>query len=342
MSRSRDERFRRIVSGSERGAAASVSRALLAAAELPYRAITSIRNKLYDDRVLRAAQADCAVICIGNLTTGGTGKTPVVCWLARELHRAGKQPAVLTRGYRSGASDDADEVKLLRRLLGASIPVHADADRVAGARAIRRQHPQTDVIVLDDGFQHRRLHRDFDLVLLDATNPFGFCHVLPRGTLRESPRGLARAHAVLVTHIEAVSHNELARIETRVRDCNPHAPVYHARHEPQTSMVASRHAFVFCGIGNPQAFESAIARVATITGTARFDDHHRYTLNDLHNLESEAKQAGAEVMVTTAKDWVKLESIHPGGEIRIVPIDLELSFERDDAQRLLAQVRSAL
>ncbi|MBV8780965.1 MAG: tetraacyldisaccharide 4'-kinase, partial [Phycisphaerae bacterium] len=172
-----------IMSGQRRGGFAAAGRAMLAIAEPLYAAIMILRNTMYERGWLATHQAGRAVISVGNLTTGGTGKTPIVAWIVHELRAMGYHPAVLLRGYKA-VNGVSDEATLLRQLVAPS-PVIARPDRVAAAANAVMNDPQIDCFVLDDGFQHRRLKRDCDVVLIDATRPFGFDHVLPRGLLRE-------------------------------------------------------------------------------------------------------------------------------------------------------------
>src|SRR5687768_14020692 len=168
-----------LMSGRLRGVGPSLLRALLRAAELPYAGAMRIRNKLYDAGLCKAHELDVPVISVGNITAGGTGKTPVVRWLVTQLRSRGMAPAVLMRGYRRGSQRSSDEQALLAEALafpGEPTVVHAEADRVAGGRKVLREN-HVSTLVLDDGFQHRRLARDFDLVLIDATQPFGYGHV---------------------------------------------------------------------------------------------------------------------------------------------------------------------
>src|SRR4051812_23350103 len=196
--------YRRVMNGTERGVAAMSLRALTSAIEPIYRGVVNARNARFD-RGRSVQRVDRPVISVGNITTGGTGKTPVVRWLADALRARGIQPAILMRGYKSAPGQTSDEQELLRSQLP-SVVVHANPDRVAGAQEVLRDHPDVQAFILDDGFQHRRLHRDFDLVLIDATNPFGYDRLLPRGLLREPLAGLARAHAILITRADQSSN----------------------------------------------------------------------------------------------------------------------------------------
>ena len=163
------------------------------------------------------------MISIGNITTGGTGKTPIVQYIVRNLLTAGHRPACLLRGYKIGTSQLSDEAALLERSL--LIPVAANPDRTAAGRELITQDSEIDLILLDDGFQHRRLYRDLDIVLIDATSPFGYDHVLPRGMLREPLIGLARADVLIITRTSLVDADSLSRTQAKLRKYNPAAPI---------------------------------------------------------------------------------------------------------------------
>ena len=175
-----EQKVRDILSGRQTGPVAALLRATLSAASVPYAAAMRVRRDAYRRGVLASHAAGVPVICVGNVTTGGTGKTPMVAWVVRRLLENGFAPAILTRGYKSSAGQ-SDEAELLRRSLPASVPIVVNGNRLAGAQAARQQG--ANVLVMDDGFQHHRLRRDLDIVLIDATNPFGFGRCLPRGLL---------------------------------------------------------------------------------------------------------------------------------------------------------------
>ncbi len=189
--------FRDIVSGRRRGAAAAVVRGAAALVEPFYAAAVRRRNRRYDRRAAAAHSAGVPVVSVGNLTLGGTGKTPMVRWIAQWFHSRGVRVAVVSRGYGSKAGRANDEALELERLLP-DVPRLQNPDRVAAAREAA-ESLGCRAIVLDDGFQHRRIARDLDIVLLDATEPFGFGHVFPRGTLREPIEGLRRAGVVVLS-----------------------------------------------------------------------------------------------------------------------------------------------
>ena len=360
MHRSTEAYFRSVISGRERGVGAAVLRGAARVAEPFYAAAMRLRNWTFDAHVRRARAAPRPVICVGNITTGGTGKTPVVRWLAGELRRRGHRCAVLMRGYRGDASrGGSDEQQLLEELLDdrahPAIPVVADPDRLRGARRALEIDPQLSVFLLDDGFQHRQLKRDFDLVLIDATNPFGHGRLLPRGLLREPLVGLKRAQALLLTHVEAVSEDELARITHELRRHNAVAPLYRCRHlhtgflapdgRREPANLGGRRFFAFCGVGNPDGFVRQLDRTGgTCAGTHFFADHHAYAGSDLAAVENFARSSASDVMITTEKDWVKLRALDGASATRpqIWRATLTIEFDGDHGARLIEQIAAVV
>ena len=331
MRQSTEQHHRDFISGARRGPAATLARGLLSVAEPFYAAASSLRNRFYDAGIFRVHHASRPVISVGNITTGGTGKTPVVRWLAEKLQAAGSHPAILLRGYKGG-----DEQRMLQSQLP-QIIVEANANRVEGARLAIEKNPDIKVFVLDDGFQHRRLHRDFDLVLIDASNPFGFDHVLPRGLLREPLGGLARADAFLITHFELALSRQAAMEETLSRFDKP---IFRCRHVlTSASELNGKKILAFCGIGNPAAFDRQIESVGAIrAGSQWFADHHHYTQADVAMLGDLAKSLGAEMLVTTQKDAVKL----PKNNLPIFVAEMAIEFEGDDEAKLLDQITRSI
>lgn len=312
------DRIHRILDGRATDLAARLARSLAACAEPAYTVAVAARNRRFD-RGWGVAYAHCPVTSVGNITTGGTGKTPMVAWLCGAIHRAGFRPAVLTRGYR-GREDTSDEIELLRQLLGSSVPVVRDADRVRAASRVAREHPNVNWLVLDDGFQHRRLHRDFDLVLVDATMPFGYERLLPRGLLREPLQSLHRAHAIVITRSDAVDAASLAKLDQRIGRLAAGRPVYRARLEPRSiawesldhppTWLEGRPVLAFCGIANPDSFYALLARAgATIIEHVTFADHHAFGTGEIDTIVRRALELRA-VPVTTSKDAVRLTSDH--------------------------------
>ena len=345
--------------GEARGPGASLLRAGMSVAEPFYAATAAARNRLFDAGALRSVRLPRPVISVGNITTGGTGKTPLVRWLVGRLRDHGKHVAVLSRGYKASPGTLGDEQLMLDGLLngpGSANPVSivANPDRVAAATVLLRQRPEINVFLLDDGFQHRRVRRDLDVVVVSATSPFGYGHVLPRGMLREPMKGLSRAGAFVITHADAVGPATLVEIERQVRRHNLAAPLYQSVHAP--SALRSQHEsfpveelrvrswFAFCGIGDPQAFLNQLEALGgRRAGWRFFPDHHHYTPADLAELRHKAMTGGADVMVTTEKDWAKVGGlVSAGGGAESLPVwrvDVELRFRADDGERLWDQVR---
>jgi tetraacyldisaccharide 4'-kinase len=348
------------MSGRERGPRAALLRGVLSAAEPFYAAAAAGRNWLFDAGLRKSHRLPRPVVSVGNITTGGTGKTPVVRWLAGRLRDNGRRVAVLARGYGARPGHPGDEQLMLQRLLsqdatGHSVTVVANPDRVAAANRLLREQPGIDAFVLDDGFQHRRVGRDLDIVLVSATNPFGYGHVLPRGLLREPLRGLRRAGAIVITHADQVSQSELSAIERRTREHGATAPVYRAIHahaelhveaggetrRQPLSELRGRSWFAACGIGDPDTFLRQLQSVGgRCAGYRWFADHHRYTADDLAAVRREALAAGAEVVVTTEKDWAKMEGLSSARDDHppVWRVDVQIRFLGDGEQRLWGQV----
>ena len=346
------------MSGEARGAGAALLRAMLCAAEPFYAASAAARNWTFDAGLRDSHRVPRPVISVGNLTTGGTGKTPVVRWLAQRLRDAGRHVAVIARGYGARRGEPGDEQVMLSRLLndGTSNPVSvlANPDRVTAAQTLLHDRPEVDAIILDDGFQHRRLARDLDIVLLNAANPFGYDHVLPRGMLREPPRGIARAGAIILTHSDQASGDQLNAIENRINRYNTTAPVYRAVHALSSVRVADdssprpvddlrgRAWFAVTGIADPQSFLAQLRSTAgRYAGHRAFPDHHPYTGADLAAVRREAEAVNADVIVTTEKDWAKLQALNVArtGSLPIWRVDVTIQFPGDsEEQRLWDQV----
>lgn len=299
---------------------------MLSAAAFLYGKIVSLRNFLYDRGVFESFELGARTISIGNITTGGTGKTPLVTYVARVLADRGEKVCVLTRGYGrdderrrvlvsdgegilAGHREAGDEpVELADKLLGRAIVI-ADADRVAAAEWAKRKFGVT-AFVLDDGFQHRRARRDVDIVCIDATDPFGGGKMLPAGRLREPVENLARADIVVITRADLVDN--ISNLRSEISRFVDDTRVFEAGNELHLSQEkqAGESAMAFCGVGNPNSFFDRLRREEwPLAATRAFPDHHIYTQNDIDEIEQHAKQSGAAVLVTTAKDAVKLSDL---------------------------------
>ncbi len=306
------------------GFGAALARAGLRVASLGWIAGHAARLAAVRTGILRAERLPVPVLSVGNLTAGGTGKTPFVAWIVQRLVEQGRRPGVLSRGYgpRPDGSDVSDEGLVLRRLLGPDRPYVEDANRRRGGRRLLAEHPETDVLVLDDGFQHVRLARDLDIVLLDATNPFGYGHRLPRGLLREPPSALGRADVVVLTRAERVSTAEIAALEQRVAALTP-ALVAVARTRPvglevdgrpaALDALAGRVVHACSAIGNPAAFAATLEDLgARVVGRTELPDHARLSPARWQAVLAASRREAAELVVVTRKDAVKCDPLPPG------------------------------
>ncbi len=285
---------------------------------LPYGAAVRLRARAYRAGVVRPKRLDGTVISVGNLTTGGTGKTPMVLWIVERLLADRKKVGILTRGYRgetSAAGSTSDEVQLMQARLGERAAFGVGADRFARGQELARRG--VDWFVLDDGFQHLQLARDVNVVLIDATNPFGGGHLLPAGRLREPRSALARADIIVITR-----SGRTPAVEAAIRR-ESDAPVFYARTQldsirifrgenpaVETEEAHKRKLFAFCGIGNPTAFlEDLRDWGLPVAGHKFFRDHHRYTPQDVRAIEDSAREAGADALVCTEKDIFNLVDV---------------------------------
>jgi tetraacyldisaccharide 4'-kinase len=298
----------------------------LSFAALVYSLVIRLRNFLYDKGWLKAHRVNAKVLSIGNITVGGTGKTPLVVWLCKLLLQKKSRCAVLTRGYKThtkerGTRDERRETKIDEpAILAECCPeakVVVNPDRVAGANeAINKFGAK--VLIMDDGFQHRRLHRDLDIVTIDVTLPFGYGKLLPAGLLREPITSLKRADAVVITRCDQTTQAELNELETKLQRVNPNIVIARSIHRPVCAKLVDgkeigieqlkgKRVFAFCGIGNPQAFlDTTKSTGAEVVGSKIYDDHHHYTPDDLTCICEQAEVLKAELILTTQKDWSKI------------------------------------
>jgi tetraacyldisaccharide 4'-kinase len=335
-----------------------------------YGAVMRARLTAYGQGLLSVSKLAAPVISVGNLTTGGTGKTPLVEWVCRVIDavahegvRDGKKICVLTRGYgranpktqvvvSNGTELQARELHagdepflLARNLLGIAAVISNPNRVAAGEWAI--ENLQTEVFVLDDAFQHLRLYRDLDIVTVDATNPWGG-GLLPRGRLREPLSGLSRADCVVITRTGQVE--DIAAIKDRVSHFTGKVPILSSYMRTtgfrrldgspiDTAEVLSQPIAAFCGIGNPGSFFDQLRREGCqLAFTRTFPDHHNYNQSELDSLATEAKAGGAKSLLTTAKDATKLQSFALGLPCGVLNIQISI----DDETRLVNLIRKAI
>jgi tetraacyldisaccharide 4'-kinase len=323
----------RILRGWERGFNAGTG-GVLKAMTGSYRSLLGAREWLYARGILASRTLDCPVVSIGNLTVGGTGKTPAVELAVRTLIELGHRPGVLSRGYgrrgtavqvvadaasiRLDADEAGDEPFLLaRRLPG--VPVVVGPNRFEAGQ-LARDRFGVSALVLDDGFQHRTLTKDLEIVMTRATMPWGNGRLLPGGPLREPIGGLARAHLIVATGARRLEEaREVTETTSRVA---PAVPILTAVHVPTECFESSAMRFVplkalggarlvaFAGIGSPAGFRRTLSETAvTVVDFEEFADHHWYTREDLARLERRASETDADGLVTTEKDWVRLRAL---------------------------------
>jgi tetraacyldisaccharide 4'-kinase len=301
---------------------AGVLRFVLRAAEVPYATAIRVRNHRYDTHRATIHWVHPAVVSVGNLTLGGTGKTPMVGWIVRRCRRRGVPVAVISRGYKAAPGQPNDEALLLRQELP-EVPHLENPDRVQAARQVARE-TGCRLIVLDDAFQHRRIGRDLDIVLLDALEPFGFGHVFPRGTLREPLEGLRRAAILVLTRADAISsaqrHAIRQEASRHAREAAwaevaypPRALVAADGAERPLATLSGQPVLAFCGIGNPEGFRHTLqACGCRVVEFHAFADHHRYRPDELERLGRRGQELGAAAALCTQKDMVKLTATRLG------------------------------
>ncbi|MFO7900495.1 MAG: tetraacyldisaccharide 4'-kinase [Planctomycetota bacterium] len=356
-----DPQFRKWLSGDVRGARAAVVRLALWLASIPYGLVVRVRNVLYDIGVLPEHRVDRPVIAVGNITAGGTGKTPAVEFVVRWFLDHGARPAILSRGY--GAADGRNDEALLLAARLPDVPHRQHKDRFQAAVAAMKLDG-ANALVLDDGFQHRRLARFGNVVLIDATCPFGYGHLLPRGLLREPRKGLRRADVIVVTRADQVGERELSALLRRLDRLAPQPPRATAIHAPTAavrfpggdtadpSVLKGKRLGLFCSIGNPDAFRRTVEQLgAAVEWAAEYPDHHWYSRDAVANI-CRADNEAVEAYVTTEKDAVKLGRLDGGDAPGLWPDDRKLwvlqvelrltSGEEAVAQLLKEALRAAL
>lgn len=323
-------------------------RAVLGVVAVPFGLVVRLRAAAYRVGLLPSARLPRPVLSVGNLTVGGTGKTPIVEWLAGRL--LGKERVViLMRGYASGP-DGSDEVGLLRENLPA-VRVCQGADRVRKGREALRDG-EVDVFILDDGFQHLRLRRDLDIVAIDALCPFGFGRLLPRGYLREPISAIRRAGVVAITRVNQVSPEAVNEIRLLLGRIHPDAAVVEfetvstllrdesgAEIAAVSSPLRGSRVLPFSGIGNPESFARSLAELGSDAEPIVFPDHHLYRQEDLSLLHEEGIRRGATAWVTTQKDASKVRRLIPPIPLWVVRVRVRPRAGLEELDRLIAGSR---
>lgn len=314
-----------------------IKTALLLPLSWLYGAIGKIRSKLYQKDILKSFDLSVKTISVGNITVGGTGKTPLVAYIAQILLEKGEKVCILTRGYGrdnpkerilvtdgkiilADAKDSGDEpFELAKKLSGKAIIV-ADPKRAEAGKWVLEEFAVT-AFILDDGFQHLKVKRNLDIVLLDAANPFGNGKLLPAGILRENLDSLKRADCVVITKANLIE--DISEIQEKVIKINPNCKVFVSKNQfgefislkeflsakqgIPSANIKNLKSYAFCALGNPDSFFVQLRQENfDLVYSRTFPDHHIYRQTEIQKLERDAINKGAEVLLTTAKDAVKL------------------------------------
>jgi tetraacyldisaccharide 4'-kinase len=330
------------LSGQVRGVKAACIRRLLWLASCVYELIIRLRNWNYDQGK-GVHQAPVPVVSVGNLTVGGTGKTPTVEYLARFYRERDYQVCIISRGY-GGSQGMNDEYLMLAETLP-DVPHLQGGNRVELAN-VAVEELESELIILDDGFQHRKLNRDLNIVLIDATNPWGYGYLLPRGLLREPISSLRRADGIIITRADQSLTGGIIR---RIKQYNRNAPIILASHAPSglsrfdgetrnVIVLNQREVALCCGVGNPKAVADTLEKLgAKIVAERIFPDHHEYTQQDIESLTAWACQLPQDCwIITTHKDAVKIRLAELGGrELWTLQVRLKIIAGEDELKKLL-------
>ena len=320
------EYYLSILYGQQRGFIAALIKSTLSAFTYPYSAVLNTRDFLYKNGVVKSTRLPVKVISIGNITTGGTGKTPLVESMARCLLEKNKKVAILSRGYGGNNSlqennDNVNDECLILRENLQDVTVLAGKDRVSnGEKAIRESG--VDCLLLDDGFQHLKLKRDLDIVVIDSLNPFGGENLIPRGSLREPLKNLGRAGLFIISHCNQSKKQIIKSIYTKLKNVNNDAPVCESIHRPVhiESMIdgsilgpewlMGKRIYGLSAIGNPESFTYTLKELgADLIKHRKFHDHHNYNREEIGDVVYEAKLLGVDAIVVTQKDIVKIRKM---------------------------------
>lgn len=384
MSNTLSTKLRGFVDGTDRSFLAKCFRASVSVISIPYSIIIRIRNKLYDYSLFREIHVGCKTVSVGNLTLGGVGKTPFISWMTNHCLELGLKPGLVSRGYKakeqeslyanspktspstqkqSDNSQPIDQYQTLndealeQALRFPATPHFLGPNRVEVAAELLNQYPEVNILLLDDAFQHRRIARDVDILLLDALNPFGGERLVPSGFLREPLSGMNRADVVILNRADLIQPIEREKIRTRAKKIAPHALwaeitqrprfVFHYEESAdqicrqtlgfsthkidykvwKNSPIASSRFVAFCGLGAPLGFQKNLEREGLdIKSFIAFPDHCIYTLEHYERLLVEAKQTNADAFITTMKDFVKLGAFFKRSNIPVYAIEIEVEF----------------
>lgn len=314
-----------------------------------YKMITRFRNYLYDIFFLKVHKVNgVKVVCIGNITVGGTGKTPAVQYFAKKYLEQGYKVAIVSRGYKGRRKRDPFVARDYERIMGTvktcgdeamlhstnlETPVIVSKSRFEGALLAHKVYG-CDLVVLDDGFQHRKLWRDKDIVLIDATNPFGGENILPKGRLREELKGLERAKEFIITKADLVTSEELEKTKDRLKSYDKpisiasHGPtrLYNSKNkELKLTNIKGKKVLLFSALANPNQFTDTIKKYEPKEiEVLNFKDHHLYRQKDYDEIKNKAKEFGAQLIISTEKDYVKFKDKLEMDKLYVLAIEFNL------------------
>ncbi|QDV27658.1 tetraacyldisaccharide 4'-kinase [Aureliella helgolandensis] len=344
--------LRQLLTDKNPGIGVILLRWLLRVLSIPYMLFMRGRNWLYASGWKSVYHSSLPVISVGNLSVGGTGKSPVVAWIAKWMRARNVRVAILSRGYGaldSGQNDEALELELQLP----DVPHLQHWDRVASAH-LAEEELEMELLLLDDGFQHRRISRELDIVLIDATEDAAARWPLPGGILRESMYALRRAQVVMLTRTDQVPAASLRQLSQTVMRIAPQVVLLHAVHQPRELWIypdqrcpvtdlTGRRVLAFCAIGNPASFFKSVSDLgADVLETRTWPDHHGFEAQDIDAIrEWAAGNPQAELLVCTMKDWVKLQ-VEQIGDIRLAALSIELGITHgaEQLESCLEQVLS--
>ncbi|MCC6759228.1 MAG: tetraacyldisaccharide 4'-kinase [Candidatus Omnitrophica bacterium] len=327
----------RVITDQAGGPYAAVIRFFLWLLSFIYAGMITVRNICFDRGFPKIVDLGKPVISVGNLTWGGVGKTPFVVFLAEHLKVLGFAPAVLMRGYMKSAAP-SDEAEVLRQAVP-GMDVGVGADRAKSAHQLIMKQP-VDVFILDDGFQHRKVKRGLNVLLIDANNPFGNGELIPRGILREPVEAMRRADVIILTKTD-INPSAAKALEERINRIHPSCPVAWAVHQPRSfvdifsgeeNSLSGGHpqkTMSFCSIGDPDHFVGTLAKIGLESQrNFIFPDHHVYTEQDIKNIVATAQKAGVDALLTTSKDAVKIAQFNDiFGSLKCLILKIQFEVE---------------
>ena len=339
-----------ILTGQSAGLISSVFRIPLIPLSWVYGLVVMARNYFYDRKILKSLNLDCGVISVGNIVAGGTGKTPIVIWLAKHFRNSGYRVAIILRGYKRKAKSETGIVSDGTNILLSSqesgdeafmialelpeIPVLVSKNRYkAGIEAISKWN--TQVIILDDGFQHQQLKRDLDIVVIDSKRPFGNRYMLPAGILREPKHSLQRVDLLLLTHTNSTSN--LSQTRKKIEAFSGQKTIFESQHHPTKlykldnsqdlsfESLKDQRILLVCGIGNPITLVHTVEEYQPRQlELMAFSDHHQYSKKDILRIQRKANIMKADIIITTQKDEQKL--LLYANQLSIFVLAIEVRF----------------